>query len=145
VSNLLQVANIAQQSLHNKAKYEWMIATALPQWRSVMHTRFCNAHPLSRPELRRIFACPNQKLPISVISCQTFKRPKREFHMRAIDYLSIFLLLGSAPGWQGDLDKLSAGLGTSLVLILLVGAIRTVLAETDNPRPMQRSAPPKRV
>ncbi len=49
--------------------------------------------------------------------------------MRAIDYLSIFFLLGAAPTWQASLDKLSAGLGTAFLVILLTGSIRSVLSE----------------
>ena len=54
--------------------------------------------------------------------------------MRAIDYMSIFFMLGAAPTWQPALDHLSPGLGSSLVLIILVTAIRTVLHETETPK-----------
>jgi hypothetical protein len=45
--------------------------------------------------------------------------------MHAIDYLSVYLLLGAAPTWQAGLDKLSGGLGSALLVILLISAIRT--------------------
>ena len=54
--------------------------------------------------------------------------------MRAIDYISIFLMLASAPTWQGALDHLSPGLGSCLVLILLIASIQTVRRETEDPR-----------
>ena len=52
--------------------------------------------------------------------------------MRSIDYLSVFFLLGAAPAWQASLDGLSAGLGTALLIMLLLGAIRASWAETKN-------------
>ena len=52
--------------------------------------------------------------------------------MRSIDYLSVFFLLGAAPVWQASLDGLSAGLGTTLLITLLLGAIRASWAETKN-------------
>ena len=51
--------------------------------------------------------------------------------MRAIDYLSVFFLLGAAPAWQAGLDNFSAGLGSALLVILLIGAIRTTQSDTD--------------
>ena len=49
--------------------------------------------------------------------------------MRTIDYLSVFFLLGAAPAWQASLDALSSGLGTSLLIILLIGGIKASRAE----------------
>ena len=52
--------------------------------------------------------------------------------MRAIDYLSVFFLLGAAPAWQAGLDSFSAGLGSALLVILLIGAIRTTQDEVTS-------------
>lgn len=42
--------------------------------------------------------------------------------MRAIDFMSVFFLLASAPYWQTSLDDFCSGLGSSLLLLLLIGA-----------------------
>lgn len=67
--------------------------------------------------------------------------------MRAIDYLSIFLLLGSAPTWQGAVDRMATGLGSALLLLLLLTAVRLVFSElrddrreTAVPTPFNRAA-----
>jgi hypothetical protein len=52
--------------------------------------------------------------------------------MKAVDYLSIFLLLGSAPTWQGEVDRLAAGLGSALLLLLLLTAVNLVRGEFGN-------------
>ncbi len=62
--------------------------------------------------------------------------------MRMIDYMLIFLALFSAPGWQNGLDDFSHGLGSALLVLLLVGAIRAVRAEVNSvhraPIPLRR-------
>ncbi len=55
--------------------------------------------------------------------------------MRTIDYLSVFFLLGAAPAWQGKLDTLSSGLGTALLITLLIGAIRASRADVNDTNP----------
>ncbi len=55
--------------------------------------------------------------------------------MRTIDYLSVFFLLGAAPAWQGKLDSLSNGLGSALLITLLIGAIRASRADIQNQAP----------
>ncbi len=54
--------------------------------------------------------------------------------MRAVDNLSIFLLLGSAPTWQSGLDQVCAGLGSTLLLLLLLGAIGATRADRTTPK-----------
>ncbi len=49
--------------------------------------------------------------------------------MRTIDFVSVFLLLGSAPFWQIGLDHLCPGLGSSLLILLLIGATKTALED----------------
>lgn len=49
--------------------------------------------------------------------------------MRAIDFMSVFFLLGSAPFWQMGLDSMSQGLGSALLVLLLLGAIRAARAD----------------
>ena len=49
--------------------------------------------------------------------------------MKSVDYLSIFLLIGAAPTWQAELDRLSAGMGSALLIILLLTAVRLVQSE----------------
>ena len=53
--------------------------------------------------------------------------------MRTIDYLTVFFLLGAAPAWQVSLDALSNGLGSSLLITLLIGAIRASRADVEVP------------
>ncbi len=55
--------------------------------------------------------------------------------MRTIDYLSVFFLLGAAPAWQGKLDMWSSGLGTALLITLLIGAIRASRADVNDTNP----------
>jgi hypothetical protein len=42
--------------------------------------------------------------------------------MRAIDFMSVFFLLGSAPYWQAGLDDFCSGLGSALLILLLISA-----------------------
>ncbi|MCP4936366.1 MAG: hypothetical protein GY927_19725 [bacterium] len=58
--------------------------------------------------------------------------------MRTIDYLSVFFLLGAAPAWQGKLDTLSNGLGSALLITLLIGAIRASRADINNTAPAKQ-------
>ncbi len=58
--------------------------------------------------------------------------------MRTIDYLSVFFLLGAAPAWQGKLDTLSNGLGSALLITLLIGAIRASRADVNNTNPAKQ-------
>ncbi len=58
--------------------------------------------------------------------------------MRTIDYLSVFFLLGAAPAWQGNLDALSNGLGSVLLITLLIGAIRASRADINNTTPAKQ-------
>ena len=51
--------------------------------------------------------------------------------MRTIDYLVVFSLIGVAPFWQSELDMLSTGLGSALLILLMTGAIRTAISEID--------------
>ncbi len=52
--------------------------------------------------------------------------------MRTIDYLSVFFLLGAAPAWQVSLDAFSNGLGSALLITLLIGAIRASRADVKD-------------
>lgn len=49
--------------------------------------------------------------------------------MKSIDYLSIFLLLGSAPTWQGEIDRRCPGLGSALLIMLVLAALHLVRNE----------------
>ena len=59
--------------------------------------------------------------------------------MRTIDYLSVFFLLGAAPAWQGKLDALSSGLGSALLITLLIGAIRASRADINSTTPAKQN------
>jgi len=57
--------------------------------------------------------------------------------MRAFDYLIMFSLISVAPFWQSGLDELSPGLGSALLILLFIAAIRTASSKVDknnNPR-----------
>jgi hypothetical protein len=61
-----------------------------------------------------------------------------------MDYLSLFLLLGAAPTWQAELDRLCSGLGIALLALLVLAGLRMVHTEfTVAPKKPTDSVPPK--
>ena len=60
--------------------------------------------------------------------------------MKAIDYLTIFFLLGSAPSWQSTLDGAAAGLGTALLLLMMISIFRLLWTESAIPPRKNRRA-----
>lgn len=65
--------------------------------------------------------------------------------MKSIDYLSIFLLLASAPGWQPVLDEFAPGLGMALLGLLILTGVNLVRGECQSVACMQKRSRPSKM